>query len=193
MSVLIIYDGWQHLRLADVAGIIIGPVVAMFLAHVFSAAMAQQVELGRHLDWVERTTIVRSEAPFLLLCVPPLVIVVVLNLGGVSLNDSIKATLWVGVASLGLWGGIAGPIGADRMAHRFRGTRRAHRRLRRTHLASDSPTRQGRLWRRRPRLIAFRIRATAEASTESNQRQATIASRRRRGLAPKNTDRPSAR
>src|SRR5579871_5275588 len=108
MSVLIIYDGWQHLRLADVAGIIVGPVVAMFLAHVFSAAMAQQVERGRHLEWRERTTIVRSEAPFLLLCLPPLLIVVVLNLGGVSLNDSIRATLWVGVASLGLWGGIAG-------------------------------------------------------------------------------------
>jgi hypothetical protein len=35
ISVLIIYDGWQHLKLIDVTGVIVGPVVAMFLAHVF--------------------------------------------------------------------------------------------------------------------------------------------------------------
>ena len=49
MSVLIIYDGWQHLRLIDVVGVIVGPVVAMFLGHVFSASMAKHVEVGRVL------------------------------------------------------------------------------------------------------------------------------------------------
>jgi hypothetical protein len=49
MSVLIIYDGWQDLRLVDVIGVIVGPVVAMFLAHVFSASLARQVDLGRAL------------------------------------------------------------------------------------------------------------------------------------------------
>ena len=49
MSVLIIYDGWQKLRLIDVVGVIVGPVLAMFLAHVFSSAMAQHVEAERVL------------------------------------------------------------------------------------------------------------------------------------------------
>ncbi len=49
MSALVIYDGWQHLRLVDVAGVIVGPIVAMFLAHVFSAAMARHIEVGRIL------------------------------------------------------------------------------------------------------------------------------------------------
>jgi hypothetical protein len=51
MSVLIIYDGWQHLRLIDVVGVIVGPVLAMFLAHVFSGAMAKHVEAGRIITW----------------------------------------------------------------------------------------------------------------------------------------------
>src|ERR1700683_505758 len=60
MSVLIIYDGWQHLRLLDVIGVIVGPVVAMFLAHLFSAALAKQVDLGRALNWNDRWAIVNS-------------------------------------------------------------------------------------------------------------------------------------
>ncbi len=47
MSVLIIYDGWDRLKLVDVAGVIIGPIVAMFLAHVFSAALARPLPDGR--------------------------------------------------------------------------------------------------------------------------------------------------
>jgi hypothetical protein len=107
MSVLIIYDGWQHLKLIDVAGVIVGPVVAMFLAHVFSAAVAQQVELERPItggDWVG---IVRAESRFLLLCVPPLAIVSVLFALGVSLTNAIRVTLWLEAASLGYWGFVA--------------------------------------------------------------------------------------
>jgi hypothetical protein len=108
MSVLIIYDGWQHLRLIDVAGVIIGPVLAMFLAHVFSAAMAQHVEAGRILTGKEWRAVVRVQSPFLALCVPPLAIVSLLYAVGVSLSDGIRVTLWVGTASLGYWGYVAG-------------------------------------------------------------------------------------
>ena len=75
MSVLIIYDGWEHLKLINVVGVILGPVLAMFLAHVFSAAMAQHVEVGRVLSRKEWGGIARIQAPFLLLCVPPLAVV----------------------------------------------------------------------------------------------------------------------
>jgi hypothetical protein len=108
MSVLIIYDGWQKLRLIDVAGVIVGPVLAMFLAHVFSGAMAKHVEAGRVLTRIEWTGIVRAQAPLLLLCLPPLAIVTVLYAFGVSINDSIRVTLWIGTASLGYWGYVAG-------------------------------------------------------------------------------------
>ena len=108
MSVLIIYDGWQRLKLIDVAGVIIGPVVAMFLAHVFSAAMARQVELGQVLAAREWRRIVLYESRFLLLCVPPLIVVTVLFGLGVSLSGAIRVTLWMEAASLGYWGFVAG-------------------------------------------------------------------------------------
>jgi hypothetical protein len=108
MSVLIIYDGWQTLKLLDVVGVIVGPVLAMFLVHVFSGAMAKHVEAGRILTGSEWSHVVTSEAPFLLLCVPPLVIVTVLFALGVSLTDSIQVTLWFGTATLGFWGYAAG-------------------------------------------------------------------------------------
>jgi hypothetical protein len=46
--------------------------------------------------------------PFLFLCVPPIAIVSILFALGVSLTHSIRVTLWVGVASLGYWGFVAG-------------------------------------------------------------------------------------
>jgi len=108
MSVLIIYDGWQSLKLLEIAGVIIGPVFAMFLGHSFSAAIARQIDLCRVLNNTERVAILRSEGPFLLLCVPPLVLAIALHLAGISLSDSITVIVWVGVASLGYWGGVAG-------------------------------------------------------------------------------------
>jgi hypothetical protein len=52
--------------------------------------------------------IVRTQAPFLLLCVPPVVVVSVLYACNVALTDAIRITLWLGTASLGYWGFVAG-------------------------------------------------------------------------------------
>jgi hypothetical protein len=108
MSVLIVYDGWETLRLVGVVAVILGPIIAMFLSHVFSASIAEQVKLERSLTNNERIAVVRSESRFLLLAVPPAVIAVVLNLAGLSLTTCIRVTLLFGVASLGFWGGLAG-------------------------------------------------------------------------------------
>ena len=108
MSVLVIYDGWTDLKFLEIVGVIVGPVFAMFLGHSFSAAIARQVEYGRALSNPERIAVLRSEAPFLLLCVPPIVLAIALHLAGVSLSASINVVVWIGVASLGFWGGVAG-------------------------------------------------------------------------------------
>jgi hypothetical protein len=108
MSVLVLYDGWENLKLIGVVAVIVGPVLAMVLAHVFAASIAQQVDLKSTPTSRERTRIVRDESRFLLLAVPPVAIVVALYLVGVSLSDCIQAVLWVGLLSLGLWGGVAG-------------------------------------------------------------------------------------
>jgi hypothetical protein len=108
MSVLIAYDGWSSLKLRGVLAVIIGPIVAMFVSHVFSSTLAQQIELGRRLDGAETITTLRSESRFLLLAVPPVVLAVVTNIAGASLTTSVQVILWFGVASLGFWGGLAG-------------------------------------------------------------------------------------
>jgi hypothetical protein len=108
MCVLIVYDGWSRLELVEVLGVIVGPIVAMFLSHIFASGLAQQVSLGRSLTGTERIDTIRAESRFLLLAVPPVVLVVVLNVAGVSLKSCIQVVLWAGVASLGLWGGFAG-------------------------------------------------------------------------------------
>jgi hypothetical protein len=40
MSVLIVHDGWQNLKFWAAVGVIAGPVLAMFVSHVFSAFLA---------------------------------------------------------------------------------------------------------------------------------------------------------
>ena len=108
MSVLIVYDGWQNLTFLGVLAVIFGPVLAMFLSHVFSAGLAREVALGRPLTIQERTRIVRSESRFLLLSVPPVVLDGIFALLGISTIDAIRYLLIMGVGSLGYWGGRAG-------------------------------------------------------------------------------------
>jgi len=107
-SVLIVYDGWQDVKPFDVVVVILGPLLAMFLSHVFAASLAEQVEKGGYLSNGERWTIIRSESRFLLLGVPPLVFLGVLTLLGVSLESATKALPTLGAVSLAFFGGVAG-------------------------------------------------------------------------------------
>ena len=108
MSVLIVYDGWQRLRLLDAVAVIVGPVLAMFLSHVFAATLAWQVETGRRATGRERVQMVGAEARFLLIGALPLAVLTVCTLLDVSLTDSIRAVTFMGALSLGYWGGVAG-------------------------------------------------------------------------------------
>lgn len=108
MSVLIVYDGWQQLRFLGVVAVIVGPVLAMFLSHVFSASLAQELTLGRPVTIKERMTVARSESRFLLICVPPVLLVGILALLGVSMVGAIRCLLVLATASLGYWSGRAG-------------------------------------------------------------------------------------
>jgi hypothetical protein len=108
MSGLIIYDGWEQLTLVGFTAVVMGPVLAMFCGHVFSRSLALQVELGRALVLSERLEVARKESRFLLVAVPPLLIGAVLYGLGLSLTTAVQIILWLGVATLGLFAGIAG-------------------------------------------------------------------------------------
>jgi hypothetical protein len=108
LSVLIIYDGWEQLQFWDVVAVIVGPVLAIFLGHVFGAALGTRVALGRTLSRREHRAVFVEECRFLLVAVVPLAILVVLTIADVSYTRIIQVIVLTGVLSLGVWGGVAG-------------------------------------------------------------------------------------
>lgn len=106
-SVLVVYDGWANLRVSDAVAIILGPVIAIVIGHVFAAALAAYPALGRRPHGHELLHIARRESRFLLVCVPQIVLLIVLTLVGVGLNDTVRVLIWTGPATLGFWGGVA--------------------------------------------------------------------------------------
>lgn len=108
MSVLIIYDGWNRLSFWGVLAVILGPILAIFLSHLFGAELGTRVAKGRPLTWRERRKAFVEECRFLILIVPPVLILIVLSLSGVSYGRIIQVIVLAGVASLGVWGGLAG-------------------------------------------------------------------------------------
>ena len=108
LCVLIIYDGWEQLQFRNVATVIAGPILAIFLGHVFGAALGMRVAQGRPLTRREHRAVFLEECRFLLVAVPPLAILVVLTMAGVSYSQTIQVIVLCGVVSLGVWGGVAG-------------------------------------------------------------------------------------
>jgi hypothetical protein len=106
-SVLVVYDGWAHLKLSDAVAIILGPVVAMVIGHVFAASLSAYPKLGRRPTRRELLGVVRRESRFLLVCVPQIVLLVVLTVAGLRLNTTVRVLIWASAASLGFWGGVA--------------------------------------------------------------------------------------
>ena len=107
VCVLIVYDGWADLRRRDVVVIVLGPIVAVFTSHVFSSSLVKEVELARRPSMGEWFATVRFEARFLLLAVPPLIVLFGLDLVGVALTDAIQAVILVEAFSLVFWAGLA--------------------------------------------------------------------------------------
>jgi len=108
MSVLIIYDGWNHLSFWGVLAVILGPMLAIFLSHLFGAELGTRVARGRPLTWRERRVAFVEECRFLVIMIPPVLILIILSVAGVSYGRIIQVIILVGVASLGVWGGVAG-------------------------------------------------------------------------------------
>jgi hypothetical protein len=106
-STLVIYDGWANLRVLGAVAVILGPVVAMVIGHVFAASLAAYDTLSRRSTKRELLRIVGHESRFLFVCVPQIVLLLALKLAGLSLNDSVRVVIWASAASLGFWGGLA--------------------------------------------------------------------------------------
>lgn len=106
-SVLVVYDGWPDLKLGDAIVVILGPMVAIVIGHVFAASVAAYPELGRRPRRSELLHIVRRESRFLLVCVPQLVLLLTLTSARFGLSHTVRVLIWTGPVSLGFWAGTA--------------------------------------------------------------------------------------
>lgn len=101
MSVLVVYDGWDTLAtFGGVAAVIVAPIIAIALAHLFAEVVDEHFVLQRPLTRAEWTRLAADQVNVLLAAVPPLVI---LGIGWVSPLDArstIGLLLWTGVATL---------------------------------------------------------------------------------------------
>jgi hypothetical protein len=108
MAVLVIYDGWDELTITGVIAVIVGPVTAIFLSHIFAEALAHRVSTGQPLTRRERRAVLVKESRFLLIVIPPLTLLLILAVAGISYTRSIQVIIIAGLLSLGFWGGLAG-------------------------------------------------------------------------------------
>ncbi|MGW5237610.1 hypothetical protein ACWEOW_01615 [Monashia sp. NPDC004114] len=108
VSVLIIYDGWNQLTFWGVLAVILGPLLAIFLSHLFGAELGTRVAKGRPLTSRERRAAFVEECRFLVIAVPPVLLLIVLSVAGVSYDHIIRVIVLTGAVSLGVWGAVAG-------------------------------------------------------------------------------------
>jgi len=109
MSVLAVYDGWQELAtFAGIAVVILAPLLAIAIAHLFAEVLHAISELRRPLRRAEWAHCLRDQLPWFLSAVPPLI---VLGIGWVSPKDAlgtITLLLWTGVVTLVAIAAVAG-------------------------------------------------------------------------------------
>jgi hypothetical protein len=80
VCVLIVYDGWAALKLFDVVVVTSVRLSRFCTTHVFSGSLVQLVALGRPPTTQEWLVTARFELRFLLPAVPPLAVLLVLQL-----------------------------------------------------------------------------------------------------------------
>jgi hypothetical protein len=109
MSVLAVYDGWQDLAtFAGVAAVILGPLLALALAHLFADVLNAHAELRRPLTAAEWKHHARDQVSWFAAAVPPLVVVGVGWISPADVIGTIAAVLWTAVVTLVVLSAIAG-------------------------------------------------------------------------------------
>ena len=110
MSVLAVFEGWTDLsRVFGVVLVVVGPMLALVLAHLFAEVLEFQIRAGHAPSAMDWRHMGGQSAQFLLVGLPPLaVFFVLIGLFKASIATSIIIMLYFGVISLGFWGWIAG-------------------------------------------------------------------------------------
>lgn len=108
MTVLVVYADSGPVSFGEAAGVVLAPMIATFLAHLFAHVLAAESAKSGGLNRNELVHLVRSEAQFLLLALAPLAVLLAGALGAFTPPTAVVLILWGGVALLLFVGGLAG-------------------------------------------------------------------------------------
>ena len=101
MSVLAVYDGWADLaRFLGVAVVILAPLLALGVAHLFSEVMEEHYLLQRALTRAEWSALCLEQLKVFIAAVPPLVILAIGWVSPLDARSTIVVLLWTGVLTL---------------------------------------------------------------------------------------------
>jgi hypothetical protein len=89
-----------EVRPSQLAGIVTGTVLVLWIAHVYSHALAETIRLERRLDWAELASVARREFAIPLAAVLPVTTLVLGALGVVRESTALWLALGFGVFTL---------------------------------------------------------------------------------------------
>ncbi len=92
----------------ELIGISIAPLFALGMAHAFSEALDLQIRNGRRLTGRDRRALVRANAQYLYVAIPPILLLGILVLLDWTADDAVSLVLDLGLVSLFFWGVYAG-------------------------------------------------------------------------------------
>jgi hypothetical protein len=87
-------------RPGKLAGAVSATVLVLWIAHVYSHALAETVRLGRRLDWAELTSVARRELAIVLAGVAPVTALVLGELGVLRESTAGWLAMGFGLATL---------------------------------------------------------------------------------------------
>lgn len=109
MSVLVVYDGWEQLAtFIGVAAVILGPILALAVAHFFAEILQAYAEHQRTLTGAELRSHAAHQVQGMLAAVPPLVVLGVGWISRLDARSTITLLLWTGMVTLIGLAGVAG-------------------------------------------------------------------------------------
>jgi hypothetical protein len=83
------------------------PLFALAMAHAFSEALDFQIRHARRLTWADRLRLFRENVTFLLIAIPPIIIMTALAALHWDANDIVGLIQVLGLLSLAFWGAYA--------------------------------------------------------------------------------------
>lgn len=93
--------------LLELIAVSFAPLIALAMAHGFSEALDFQIRHARQLRRSDRWRLVRENAKYLLIAIPPIIIMTILTILGWRANVIIEILQVLGLLSLAFWGAFA--------------------------------------------------------------------------------------